>query len=109
MVMTLLRRAVGEKVALDMVLTGRVLDAGEAQAVGLVARVVSEAELDREAAPDQPALASPSLYRLAAHRAAAAQLDGRTLDDGVALGARINALARETPDFRAAIAQFLKQ
>ena len=32
---------------------------------------------------------------------------GRTFEDGIALGARINALARETPEFRAAIARFL--
>ena len=36
------------------------------------------------------------------------QLDGRTLDDGIALGARVNALARQMPDFRAAIANFLR-
>jgi hypothetical protein len=35
------------------------------------------------------------------------QLDGRSVDEGIALGARINALARETPDFRSAIARFL--
>ncbi len=109
MVMTLLRRAVGEKVALDMVLTGRVLAAGEAQAVGLVARVVPDAELDREAGAQIGALASASLSALALTKQLFYQLDGRTLDDGIALGARINALARETPDFRAAIAQFLKQ
>jgi len=109
MVMTLLRRAVGEKVALDLVLTGRVLAAAEAHAVGLVARVVPDAELDREAGAQVGALASASLSSLALTKQLFYQLDGRTLDDGVALGARVNALARQTPDFRAAIAQFLRQ
>jgi enoyl-CoA hydratase/carnithine racemase len=37
------------------------------------------------------------------------ELDGRSLEDGVALGARVNAMARKTPDFRAAIARFLER
>jgi len=109
MVMTLLRRAVGEKVALDLVLTGRVLAAAEAHAVGLVARVVPDAELDREAGAQVGALASASPSSVALTKQLFYQLDGRTLDDGVALGARVNALARQTPDFRAAIAQFLRK
>jgi methylglutaconyl-CoA hydratase len=109
MVMTLLRRAVGEKIALDMVLTGRVLAAAEALAVGLVARVVPDAELDREAGAQVGALASASPSAVALTKPLFYQLDGRTLDDGIALGARVNALARQTPDFRAAIAQFLRK
>jgi methylglutaconyl-CoA hydratase len=109
MVMTLLRRAVGEKVALDLVLTGRVLAATEAQAVGLVARVVPDAELDREAGTQVAALASASPSAIALTKQLFYQLDGRSLDDGIALGARVNALARETPDFKAALAQFLRK
>jgi methylglutaconyl-CoA hydratase len=109
MVMTLLRRAAGEKAALDLVLTGRLLGAEEARATGLVSRVVPDAELDREAAALAGALAGASLSALALTKQLFYQLDGRSVDDGVALGARINALARQTPDFRAAIAQFLKR
>ena len=50
--------------------------------------------------------ASPSA--LALTKQLFCQLDGRTLDDGIALGARVNALARQMPDFRAAIANFLR-
>jgi methylglutaconyl-CoA hydratase len=109
MVMTLLRRAAGEKAALDLVLTGRVLGAEEARAVGLVSRVVPDAELDREAAALAGALAAASASAVALTKQLFYQLDGRSVDDSVALGARINALARQTPDFRAAIAQFLKR
>jgi methylglutaconyl-CoA hydratase len=109
MVMTLLRRAAGEKVALDLVLTGRLLGADEARAAGLVSRVVPDAELDREVGALAGALAAASPSALALTKQLFYQLDGRSLDDGVALGARINALARQTPDFRAAIAHFLKR
>jgi methylglutaconyl-CoA hydratase len=109
MVMTLLRRAVGEKTALDLVLTGRVLSAREAQAVGLLARVVPDAELEREAGAMLATLAAASPSALALTKQLFYQLDGRPFDDGVALGARVNAAARQNPDFRAALDRFLKR
>ncbi len=109
MVMTLLRRAAGEKAALDLVLTGRLLGAEEARVTGLVARVVPDAELERQAATLANALAAASPSAIALTKQLFYQLDGRSVDEGVALGARINALARQTPDFRAAITQFLER
>ena len=44
MVMAILRRLAGEKIALDLALTGRVLTAAEAHEAGLVSRVVPDAE-----------------------------------------------------------------
>ncbi|MEK7668449.1 MAG: enoyl-CoA hydratase/isomerase family protein, partial [Gemmatimonadota bacterium] len=49
MVMTMLRRAVGEKVAFDLAATGRVLDAAEAERVGLISRVLAAEGFDAEA------------------------------------------------------------
>jgi methylglutaconyl-CoA hydratase len=108
MVTTLLRRTVGEKLALDLLLTGRVLTADEARAVGLLTRVVADDEVERELADMTGALVAASPSALALTKQLFYQLDGRTLDDGLALGARVNALARRTPDFRTAIAQFLR-
>ena len=88
-------------------LTGRVLSALEARAAGLVARVVPDGDLEREVSALATALAAVSASALALTKQLFYQLDGRSLDDGIALGARVNALARQTPDFRAAIAQFL--
>lgn len=107
MVMTLLRRAVGEKVALDLVLTGRLLGAEEARALGLVSRVIPDGDLDREAEALLSRLAGASASALALTKQLFYQLDGRPVEDGIALGARVNAVARQTPDFRAAIARFL--
>jgi methylglutaconyl-CoA hydratase len=109
MVMTLLRRAVGEKVALDLVLTGRLLSAREAQSVGLLTRVVPDPDLEREAGRLLAALADASSSALALTKQLFHQLDGRPFEDGVALGARVNAAARQTPDFRAALERFLKR
>jgi enoyl-CoA hydratase len=44
-----LTRAIGKAKAMDMVLTGRLMDAAEAERAGLVARVAPAAELMREA------------------------------------------------------------
>jgi methylglutaconyl-CoA hydratase len=107
MVMTLLRRAVGEKTACDLVLTGRLLGATDSLAAGLVARVVPDPELQREAGALLAELAGASASALALTKQLFYQLDGRSVDEGLALGARVNAVARQTPDFRSAIARFL--
>jgi methylglutaconyl-CoA hydratase len=109
MVMALLRRQVGEKVALDLVLTGRVMTAEEARAAGLVSRVVPDAELEREALGLAGRLATASATAIGITKRLFYELDTRTLADGIALGARVNAVTRGTPDFRQAIASFLKQ
>jgi methylglutaconyl-CoA hydratase len=108
MVLALLRRLVGEKVALDLALTGRVLTAEEARGVGLISRVVPDADLDREGKAIANALATLSPSALALTKRLLYQLDGMSLTEGIELGARVNAVARGTPDFREAVARFLK-
>ena len=109
MVMSLLRRFTGEKTALDLMLTGRVLSADEARTAGLVARVVPDSELDREVDELAHRLADSSLTAVALTKHLFYQLDDTCLEDGIALGARVNALARATPECRDAIARFLKK
>lgn len=109
MVMALLRRVVGEKVALDLALTGRVLAAEEAWLMGLVTRVVPDSELEREAKTLAGSLAGLSPSALGLTKQLFYQLDGLPLADGIALGARVNAVARGTPDFRQAIVGFLRR
>jgi enoyl-CoA hydratase/carnithine racemase len=48
--MVALSRAIGRKPAMEMLLTGDFVDAGQARELGLVNRVVAPAELDREVA-----------------------------------------------------------
>jgi methylglutaconyl-CoA hydratase len=107
MVMTTLRRHTGEKAALDLVLTGRLLGAEEAQRAGLVSRVVPEDDLEREGHELARLLTGVPASALALTKQLFYQLDGQSVEQGVALGARINALARQTPDFRKAVEQFL--
>jgi methylglutaconyl-CoA hydratase len=109
MVMAILRRLAGEKIALDLVLTGRLLAAEEARSAGLVTRVVPDADLEREAGLLAGRLAAASPSALAFTKRLFYELDGHSFHDGIALGARTNALARQSPDFRTAIARFLER
>ncbi len=108
MVMTMLRRLVGERVAFDLVATGRLLGAAEAAALGLATRVVPAAELERAGRTLALQLAAAGPSAMALTKQLLYELDGRSFDDAIALGARINALARTTPEFREAIGRFLR-
>lgn len=107
MVLTLLRRQVGERVAFDLAATSRLLAAEEARAFGLVSRVVPAARLEEEGAALLASLASASPTALGLTKRLLYELDGQGFEEGLRLGARVNALARSTPDFRAAVEKFL--
>lgn len=108
-VMTMLRRAVGEKIAFDLAATGRVLGGNEAAAVGLVSRVYEDADFDEQAAEILRVLAESSASALAFTKQQFYQLDGLTFAEGLRLGADVNAVSRSTPDFRVTLSTFLKK
>lgn len=108
MVMAILRRQVGEKRAFELVATGRLLSAREARDSGLISLVAPDAELETVAADTVQRLAAASSSALALMKRLLYELDDRSFADGIALGARINALARQHPDFQQAISAFLK-
>lgn len=64
MISAVLARSVPRKAALDLMLTGRIIDAFEAQRIGAVSRVVSAAELDGavDEVVDKLLSASPTSY-----------------------------------------------
>jgi methylglutaconyl-CoA hydratase len=109
MVMALLRRAAGEKVALDLLLTGRLLSADEAGRAGLVSRVFPDEELETSTLQLARQLAGSSGTAIALTKQLFYQIDGTTLSEGIARGAQVNAIARATPDFRDSIARFLER
>jgi methylglutaconyl-CoA hydratase len=108
MVLTMLCRLTGERRAFDLVATGRILSARDAFEAGLVSRVVPDAELESAALALLTQLAGSSGSALALLKKLMFELDGLSFRDGIALGARINALARMHPDFRKSVAAFLQ-
>jgi methylglutaconyl-CoA hydratase len=108
-VASFLSRQVGEKQARDMLLTGRIISAEEALALGLVRKIVPETELMNEAMQLAQNLLqnSPSAMRLtkkllSSH--AEAELDAE-----IAEAIDYNVNARQTADFREGIRSFLEK
>ena len=108
-VMTLLKRTVGEKVAFDLAATGRILSAPEAAELGLVSRVYEDSDFEEQVGEVLRALAASSASALAFTKQQFYQLDGLRFEDGIRLGADVNAVSRTTPDFRATLQTFLRK
>jgi methylglutaconyl-CoA hydratase len=106
MVMTMLRRTVGEKQAFDLVGTGRILKADEARNIGLVSRVFAAREFDQlcESVLNQLADADPSA--MAATKKLFYKLDNLGFLDAISAGIVANADARTTPAFREGVKRF---
>ena len=106
MVMTMLRRSVGEKIAFDLVSTGRVLKAEEARSIGLVSRVFASREFETvsEAVLEQLAEAAPSA--MAATKSLFYKLDTLGFLDSISAGIVANADARATTAFREGVKRF---
>ncbi len=106
MVMTLLRRSVGEKHAADLVLTGRVVGAEEGARLGLVSRILPgrtfESDVDRivEEISKSPKTA------MALTKWLFNKLDELSFADGIAAGIVTNVEARLTEDFREGVRGF---
>lgn len=109
MVMAMLVRQVGEKRALDLTGTGRLLSAAEAYQMGLVTSVISAPDLGPRTSELIGRLGTVSLTAYALTKQLCYAQDGLPFDEAIALGARINAMSRTTPDFRTAISAFLKK
>jgi enoyl-CoA hydratase/carnithine racemase len=99
--MVALSRAVGRKAALEMLLTGRMIDAAEAVRIGLVNRAVPRAELDAAVAELAGGIAAKSPLTLRIGKEAfQAQLD-LPLDEAYAYAQRVmteNMLARDAQE-----------
>jgi methylglutaconyl-CoA hydratase len=109
MVMTMLRRSVGEKQAFDLVSTGRVVKAEEAREIGLVSRVFAAMEFDQlsQSVLDTLAAAPPSA--MASTKTLFYKLDTLNFLDGISAGIVANADARATPAFRDGVKRFMSR
>ena len=106
MVMTMLRRSVGEKQAFDLVATGRILGAHEAKAIGLVSRVFAAREFDQLSRAVLDQLAAQPASAMTATKSLFYKLDNLGFLDGISAGIVANADARATSDFREGVKRF---
>jgi enoyl-CoA hydratase len=84
-----LTRAVGKAKAMDLILTGRMMDAAEAERSGLVARVVPAASLQQEAMKVAETIAAMSLPSVLAAKEAVDRAYETTLAEGVRFERRV--------------------
>ena len=109
MVMTMLRRSMGEKQAFDLVSTGRILKAEEARQIGLVSRVFAAMEFDQlsQSVLDTLAAAPPSA--VASTKTLFYKLDRLDFLDGISAGIVANADARATTAFSEGVKRFMSR
>jgi len=109
MVMTMLRRSVGEKIAFDLAATGRLVTAEEAERLGLISRLLSGDDFEVRVTTLLAQLAVSSPSALALIKQQLHQVEELGFEAGVTLGARVNSIARATPEFRKSLETFLQK
>lgn len=107
MVMAILRRAVGEKRAFELIALGERIDAKTARDFGIVARVFPADAFRSRAGTFLEELAGNSASALALSKRLLYQIDGASFEASIRAGAEVNALARFTDDCREGVRRFL--
>jgi enoyl-CoA hydratase len=104
-----LTRAVGKAKAMDLILTGRMMDAAEAERAGLVARVVPAADLMAEAMKAAETIAALSLPSVMVAKEAVNRAFEVSLAEGVAFERRVFHALFATEDQKEGMAAFVEK
>ena len=108
-VMVFLLRAVGEKHARELLLTGRLVPAREAWRMGLVNEVVPDGSAQARALEIAAEIAGGSATALATTRELLSVLPGMGLEESLRYAAGVNAWTRTTADLKEGVAAFLEK
>jgi methylglutaconyl-CoA hydratase len=104
-----LERQVGEKLARDLFLTGRILDATEAKAIGLVTRIVQREELLKAARELAATLMANSPGGLEATKRLLVRASEPEMDRRIELALAASVAIRSTADFHEGLSAFLEK
>jgi methylglutaconyl-CoA hydratase len=108
-VSTFLLRQVGEKVARDLLLTGRIFDAAEAHRIGLINEIVPADKLMTRARELAASLSENSPVSLEYTKRLLTDHARADLDSQIEAAVRENAGIRATADFREGVTSFLEK
>ena len=104
-----LTRAVGKAKAMDLCLTGRMMDATEAERAGLVARIVPLASLMEEALKTAETIATMSLPAVMLAKEAVNRAFESTLSEGIRFERRVFHSLFATEDQKEGMAAFIEK
>jgi len=104
-----LTKLVGKSKAMDLCLTGRMMDAAEAERAGLAARVVPAAELLDEALKAAETIASMSLPAVMMAKEAVARAEQTSLSEGLRFERRLFHSLFATEDQKEGMAAFVEK
>jgi methylglutaconyl-CoA hydratase len=108
-VSSFLLRQVGEKQARDLLLTGRIIDADDAQRLGLVNEIVEPEKLMQHARDLATQLMQNSPASLRASKRLLSVYARSNLDSQLTTAIEENAAIRQTEDFREGVSSFLEK
>lgn len=104
-----LRTQIGDKRSRDLLLTGRLISAMEAERLGLVTRVVPEPELMREARALAERLLRNSPAAMEATKGLLGKFSDRHLPDDIEAAILASVRTRASEDFREGVSAFLEK
>ncbi len=107
MVMTMLRRAVGERRAAELVLTGRIIEAPEAERIGLISRSIPTAAFPAEVAKTLDSLVKMPRTAIGLTKRLLYRMDDLDFAQSIGVGIIGNVESRATEDFRAGVRRVL--
>ncbi|HEY7334927.1 MAG TPA: enoyl-CoA hydratase/isomerase family protein [Bryobacteraceae bacterium] len=108
-VMSMLRRTVGEKRAFEMLVSGKPVSAREALEIGLITRVFADADFETRVDEYLRELSEKSVSAVALTKRLLHHIDGMSFEAAIEAGAEINAIARTTEDARQGFRRFSKR
>lgn len=108
-VATMLQRAVNERQAMELALTGEPLSASRALAIGLINRVSPDTEFEGAVESYVAALAEQPATAMSMSKSLLYQTDGMSFEASIEAGVQANVQARMTEDFKRGIESFLKK
>jgi methylglutaconyl-CoA hydratase len=109
MVMAIARRNLSEKRAFELLATGKVFSAPEAERLGFINRVCEEADFEREIERFATEVAEVSASAVWLTKRLLYQTDAMSFEQALRAGVESNALARMTPDCQSGIKKFLEK